>query len=226
MAMGKYTHEEYLRISKLSARWYVIHAIVSVVLMICFIALFTLLLHGLYLGICSLLPLEGSWYFQHYSFFILPALLLAFPVGPLAAYGVMRMLKPADYDKILDLMNVKSKFDGIACFKWVLRGCAIATAVILPFICWSYMSVKEDGVTVKDVFALKAKHYNYSDFGPATHYERSYDFQKGVYPNEHYRLILKDGTSPRTLISDNPFEYQKKIVEMGRLSVIYADVDR
>jgi hypothetical protein len=228
IAMGMYDHEEYLRVVSLSEKWYKIHIFIGVTLILCFIGLFTTLLYFLYIGFCSLLPLDGSWYFQYYILFAVPATILAIPSGPLASYSIIRLLQPKDYEKIIDLMNVKSKYDGISAFRWVLKGCMWVVVLLLPFIGWSYMAVKKDGITVKYVFSTKTKHYDYSDIGQAFHYKRSNDPEKGVYLHDHYDIILKNGMHIWQLapVSDNPEAYEKKIIEMGRLTVTETDLDK
>ncbi len=223
--MGDYTHEEYLRLVRLSDLWFKIVIFLVIFFVLAFTALFTVLFYQLCTAFYSQLHLSGKWYVHAEPVFMLPAIFIATPLAFLCSIKAIRLFAPYDHNGIVDLLNVRYKFESGAAFTWVLKVMAFVTIIPLLLVSWSYITVQDDGITIKTALSLTSQHYNFSDIKNVVHYKYALDDKNVVYPNDYYGIYLNDGRDLYYVAPsvDNVTDYQKEIVNKGHLNVVERD---
>ena len=219
--MGSYFPDEYLRLSRVTDRWYKIVIFLVILSIFAFTALFTVIFYQLCSAFYSLLHLPGKWYVHAEPVFMLPAIFIAMPLAFLFSIKAIKLFTPYDYKGIVDLLNVRYKFDSEAAFTWFLKVMALITIVPLLMVSWSYVEIQDDGVTIKTSLSFTSQHFNFNDIKRVIHYKYAVDDKNVIYPNDYYGIYLRDGRDLYYIAPsvEDVHGYQTEIINTGHLNV-------
>lgn len=221
MLLASYSEQEYKRISRSS---YLV-AIPAVIFVIGFAIVLMYLLFWLNGQLYTHLAAGELFFTQLEAPFIIPACFIAFPLGMLSGARCLRLFRPFDHAKVIDIMNARSQFEWEPAWRWFIIPMSCCATVAFAVVSWCYVSVSGNGFNVKNAFEFSVQHIPYADVKSIKHY-RYYMYENKPGPYDHYELYLKDG---RTFFHLAPYINYKDCIEAiisrSHILVTEAEID-
>ncbi len=196
----RYQHSpmEYERLSILGRRWHILHIVLGILLFFAIAAGLMFVFQWINASLYTHLDPSVKWYPQTIPPFSIPALIVSLPIGVLLAISTIRLFHYADHKEILDMVNVRLRYDSVAAFLWFLKLLAVGCLIAFVIVGWCYVSVSEKGIDIKNARAISVKHYSYDDISTITHYDSAI-YKGEVIPYDHFKLQFNNGQQLRAI---------------------------